>query len=355
MSNRKLASIRQINDIHPIEGKDRIALAIVDGWSVIIQKSEFNVGDKCVYIEIDSVLPERPEFEFLRKNDFRIKTMKMAGRLSQGICFPFTILPPGHYEIGDDVTEVLGIKQYVPTMDTDPETPVPVKKNPLMRFAWYRKLFYRKFDTAFPCEVSKTDETRIQNAPHLLSDPNKKWIATEKMDGTSGTWVLRKRKRIFPLGDKYEFVVASRNKRLPINDGSIYWKIEDQYNLCAKMLLMIGDHDWIAIQGECLGPKIQGNKYGVLAPQLFVFNVITPEGRMDSLKARQFCSYNDLPFVPILSESMTLPGTVDEVLSMADGPSQFASVPREGIVFRSEDGKQSFKAVSPKFLMHYDA
>lgn len=85
---RQLASIKVISDITPIEGKDRIVLATVDGWRVIVKKDEFRIGDKCVYIEIDSVLPEKPEFEFLRKNNFRIKTMKMAGCISSGICFP---------------------------------------------------------------------------------------------------------------------------------------------------------------------------------------------------------------------------------------------------------------------------
>lgn len=112
---RSLASIKTVSEIFPIEGKDRIVLAMIDGWSVIVKKGEFNVGDKCVYIEIDSVLPEREEFEFLRKGGFRIKTMNMAGVISQGICFPLSILPEkkdGEYETGeyvlpDTVNEVL--------------------------------------------------------------------------------------------------------------------------------------------------------------------------------------------------------------------------------------------------------
>lgn len=91
---RTLASIKTISDILPIESKDRIVLAMVDGWSVIVKKDEFHIGDSCVYVEIDSVLPEKPEFEFLRSKNFRIKTMKMAGVISQGICFPLSILPP---------------------------------------------------------------------------------------------------------------------------------------------------------------------------------------------------------------------------------------------------------------------
>ena len=115
---RALAYFFFINSIIPIEGKDRIVLATVLGWTVIVQK-DFNVGDKVVFAEIDSVFPEKPEFEFLRSKKFRIKTMKMAGVISQGIVFPLSILPEGEYNIGDDVTEILGITQYEPTMDKE--------------------------------------------------------------------------------------------------------------------------------------------------------------------------------------------------------------------------------------------
>jgi RNA ligase (TIGR02306 family) len=125
---RKLASIKTISSIMPIEGKDRIVLAMVDGWSVIVKKDEFQVGDKCVYCEIDSVMPETEQFEFLRSKKFRIKTMRMSGVVSQGICFPMSILPDGSYEIEQDVTEILGIKQYEDTMDVEPEIFTHTKK-----------------------------------------------------------------------------------------------------------------------------------------------------------------------------------------------------------------------------------
>ena len=85
---RKLASIQKIEWIRPIEGKDRIVLAGILGWQVIVKKDEFQVGDLCVYVEIDSQLPEKPEYEFLRPKKFRIRTMKMGGVLSEGICLP---------------------------------------------------------------------------------------------------------------------------------------------------------------------------------------------------------------------------------------------------------------------------
>ena len=198
MADRALAHIEKIDWIKPIEGKDRIALAGVLGWTVIIQKSDYKVGQKCVFCEIDSVFPEKPEFEFLRSKKFRIKTMKMSGVLSQGICFPLSILPKGNYEIGDDVTGIIGITQYEPTMDkeeiNDTENEKTVKKYPqfLMRWAWFRKLVLPKKQVkGFPGFISKTDETRIQNAPFYLEmDCN--YVATEKVDGQSGSFTLQR-------------------------------------------------------------------------------------------------------------------------------------------------------------------
>lgn len=181
---RQLASIKVVSDIAPIEGKDRIVLATVDGWRVIVKKDEFRVGDKCVYIEIDSVLPEKEEFEFLRKVNFRIKTMKMSGCISQGICFPLSILPERkkEYEVGEDVTDILGVRQYEPTMDTEKNIKVEKPKYPrwLMKIKWFRNLVLPKNRKGtFPSFISKTDETRIQNIPYILKD-KQEWVATDR-------------------------------------------------------------------------------------------------------------------------------------------------------------------------------
>lgn len=106
---RKLASIQTISEIHPIEGKDRIVLATVEGWHIIVQKSDFKVGDKCVLIEIDSVLPETPWFEFLRPKKFKIKTLKLSNTVSQGIAFPLSIFENYGNLIRDDDGNIIGV------------------------------------------------------------------------------------------------------------------------------------------------------------------------------------------------------------------------------------------------------
>lgn len=357
---RKLASIKTISEIMPIEGRDRIVLAMVDGWSVIVKKDEFRVGDKCVYVEIDSVLPETEQFEFLRSKKFRIKTMKMAGVISQGIVFPMSILPDGNYELEQDVTDILGIKQYEAAMDVEREpvdNSIPKKKYPkfLMRMKWFRKLVLpKKQAKGFPSFVSKTDEIRIQNAPFYLQD-NNPWVATEKIDGQSGTFFIKKEKGKHVWNkDTYDFGVCSRNLRIWSENDSSYWFVAKKYNLKSVLTNNLGDNDFLVIQGECVAPNVQGNKYKVKEPDLYVFNVITPAGRMGSEEAAVWCKNNGLKFVPIIDANCILPDSVKEVLEYAHGNSKIGNTLREGIVFRSKDGKQSFKAVDPLFLLKYD-
>lgn len=362
---RKLASIQKIEWIRPIEGKDRIELAGVLGYSVIIKKGEFSVGDLCVFCEIDSVLPEKPEFEFLRPKKFRIKTMKLGQAYSQGIVFPLDILPPkkkGNYERDEDVTEIMDIHQYEATMDKEPEELV-AKQNKtkwprfLMRFKWFRALVLpkKKKKGGFPSFVSKTDETRLQNMPWILED-KREWICTEKINGQSGTFALVRHKRPLPfLKDRFEYIVCSRNLRLGSPDNSSYWKVSERYKIENVLRNMIGDRDWIAIQGECIAPNVQGNMYHVNEADMYVFNLIYPTGRLGSVVAKSMIEQHGMKFVPILNEHYVLPDTIEEALDDATGQSTLLpSSIREGIVCRSKDGKLSWKCVSPEYLVRND-
>jgi len=363
--SRSLARVEKIIDIVPIEKYDRVEYATVLGWHVIVQKDQFKPGDLCVYVEIDSVMPaSNPEFQFLSKKAYRIKTQKMCGVLSQGICFSTSILDSTNLKgkkltEGMDVTEALGIVQYEATRDKDPETREEPKKGLakyMMRFKWYRKLSVKKTrnSSAFPSFISKTDETRIQNAPFYLKMDNK-YVVTEKVDGQSGTFYLKRHSRKLPfLKDKYEYGVCSRNMRLMYKDNTSYWQVSDRYKIENVLRNMIGDREWIAIQGECIGPSVQGNKYKVTECDLYVFNVIYPTGRLGSIVAKNMMEQHGLKFVPIISESIFLKGkSVDKVLAMAHGTSELYNTLREGLVFRTKDGKQSFKAVDPLFLLKH--
>ena len=361
MAERKLASIQRIESITPIEGRDFIVLAhLVNlGWQVIVKKDQFHPGDQCIFVEPDALMPEKPEFEFLREKKFRIKTMKMAGVLSQGICFPLDILPETYNPTpkdGTDVTEVLGIVKYDEYAESEPkEVKEPQRKYPswLMRWAWFRKLVLpsnRKV-RGFPAFLKKTDEERVQNCPEVLKD-KRMFAFTEKADGCSLTAALVKTKTWYGK-PTYEYILCSRTLRLWHDDNNHYWQASKRYVLPEVLKNMIGDYQWIAVQGECVGPKIQGNPYKLKEVDLLIFNIVTPEGRKNPMETQAMCSLHGLKPVPLLSVDI-LPDTVNEMLKMATGESVITKgVMREGLVLRSLDGEISFKAVSPDYLIKH--
>lgn len=314
------------------------------------------------------MMPDKPEFEFLRPKNFRIKTMKMGGVLSQGICFPLSILPQGSYSVGDDVTDIIGVKKY----DEYPEEPIPGKKHsPLRRFLFKHeltkplgRLIYgvkKEGKDDFPAFLEKTDETRIQCLPELFRSRKigDRWIGREKIDGQSATYYVVRKPKLFPfMWDRYEFGVCSRNRRLPKPDNSSYWDIARRYDIENVLRLLLQDEyrgaDFLAIQGEIIGPKIQGNKYHVYRNDFYCFNLVTPGGRVPCSYAEAQVGYYGLKWAPLVVYPYDLPETVEEVLAFADGESQIYPTRREGIVFRDRlNYNRSFKAVSNEFLLEH--
>jgi len=343
---RKLASIQEISAIDPIPGADAIEVARILGWNVVIRKGQFKPGDIVTYCEIDSLLPEREEFEFLRKNcfvnnygfkGFRIRTAKLRGQISQGIAFPLDILPNGQaYYIGEDVTELLGIQKY--------EKPIPMPARAMIR-------------GNFPAFIPKTDEMRIQAVPRVLErNAGKQFYVTEKLDGTSMT-VFR--------DAETGMHVCSRNMDLKPDyvhkwNGSSYWHYAVSHGL-EELLKTLGN---VALQGELIGPGIQDNRYQLQDYQYRVFNVYDIEnGRYMELQAmldmvEAFGLGKDF-LVPHVSE-IELSHSVDDLIEMAKGKSTLCDRPREGLVFRAipesidqELGRLSFKAINQDFLLKY--
>lgn len=357
---RKLASIQRIERIDPIPSCDNIGLAKVEGWQVIVRYDQFEPGDLCVYFEIDSLLPEKEVFEFMRPKSFRVKTMKMRGVFSQGLCMPLSILPPNTtYLVGDDVTDILGVTKYEPPTEAEHTRPTPAPKNPILAF--FNRLFRRKKCPAegapFPDFVSKTDETRVENMPWVLKKKDISFEAHEKVDGQSGTFFYRKQKRfgIFPADG---FGVCSRNYRWPKPDNSSYWAVAKRYRLrtiLPAILRAVDDgSSWICLQGECIGPGIQQNKYHLTSPDLYCFNLITEKsGKLDSLWAAELVADFGLTWVPLICEKYTLPDTVDELRSFVHGDSKLYPTLREGIVFRNYSHNLSFKCVDPAYLIKW--
>jgi hypothetical protein len=377
--NRMLAYVTEVLDIQPIPNYDRVELATVLGWKVIISKSDnIKIGDKVVYFEIDSKLPKQDErFSFLEKRHYKVKTIKMCGTISQGLVMPLTLFPElANAELNTDATKILKVKYSVEEdnkrKSNNPnakyESMVARKKKLfkkpwakwLMKRAWGRKLMFlffgRKKDNpkGFPSFISKTDEERVENQPWRIGD-NKPYIATEKLDGTSATYVLE-RKRF----GKYEYYVCSRNVRQKdinqacYHDTNVYWEMALKYNIENHLKNWLTSHPedkWVCIQGEIVG-NVQGNPLKLNDDDLYVFNFVTSSsGRYSSYSGKDIVSAWGIKWVPIIGE-VFMPDTMEQLKLLADGPSTVnPDVLREGYVYRSLDGKDSFKNVSRKFLL----
>ncbi len=374
---RKLAHIEKIEWKRPIEGADRIELVGVLGWQCISKKNEFQVGDLCVYIEIDSVVDKKnPDFAFLEKRNYRIRTMKMKGVISQGIVFPLSILPKKQWAVGDDVTSLLKITEVedeLPKQKTEGNLESLRQRHKalyqnkifrrLMRRRWFKVIALkiltpRKKQRDFPGWIVKTDETRLQNMPAVLEEyKGVPMIVTEKLDGTSTSFGLKKGKR-----KKYDFAICSRNvrqedlNRKSSHEDSVYHVIAGRYDIENVLTKILSDYNatTVVLQGETIGEAIQKNKYGLRGVDFYAFNLVIDGERVDSQKAADIVGAYGIKWVPILSTSFTLLPSVDEMITYADGQSTIADTLREGLVIRDHDNTVSFKCISNKFLLKHN-
>lgn len=380
---RALAYIVTIDSITPIEGADNIELAHIGGWNVVVKKNEFKEKDLGVFFEIDSKLPETEWSEFLRPKHFKIKTMKLGkfGVISQGLVLPMSILPSdSNCKLNDDVTELLGV-----TYSVEEDNKRKAKSNPdekynrmarrhpkLARKKWFRWLMKRDWGKRllfvflgkskdkpknFPDWIKKTDEERVENMKWVLEN-KEPFIKTEKIDGTSTTVFLDLTQK------KPDFGVCSRNVRqIDVDqknyhsqdiEGNVYWEMVIKYNMQSALENISKEHDVkrIVLQGETYGANLQGNPYKLDDRRFAAFNLIFDGVRLGSIEAKEILAKYDIPFVPIINENYILPDDFEEFKLTADGKSTVNDkCRREGFVYRSLDGQNSFKNVSREFLL----
>lgn len=381
---RALAYIVTIDEIKPIPNYDRVEHARVGGWWIIVRKGQFNVGDKALYIETDSLVPsDDRRFDFLESKHYKVKTIKMCKVYSAGLLMPLSEFPElKDKEVHEDVTKLLGIKYYVAEDNARKANTNPnVKYNNmcarnkelakkkwwkwLMKRMWGRKLLFvffgRKKDNPkkFPTWIKKTDEDRIENCMYMLDD-KEPYVVTEKIDGTSTTVFLDL------TGRKPDFGVCSRNVRQMDMDEenfcskdagvNVYWEMAIHYNMedALKKIAKERNAERVVIQGETYGESLQANPYKLKGREFAAFNLIIDGVRLGSLEARDILAKYDIPFVPIVNNYYILPDQdmFEEFKQSADGMSVInKKCKREGFVYRSQDGQRSFKNVSRKFLL----
>lgn len=364
MSERKLASIRRIINLSPIDGADNIELAVVDGWECIVKKGQFKIDDLCIYFEIGSFLPVIPEFEFLRKSSykkmldkegFHIKTFKLRRVISQGLALPMPLLgflPEGLKE-GDDITGAIGVVKY---------------ERPCKPFLGQPK---NPKEPNFPSFLIKTDQERIQNAwgyivrtrlqdiwdnvPGCTKD---EYEVTLKLHGTSCTYYLYEDK----------FGVCSRNFELDYDENHTFWKIAKELDIenTLRSIVKRLSYEGIALQGEVVGEGINSNFDNIKGHSFYLFDILKisngnackllPSDRMKCVP-----HLNGIKHVPVLDSNCNLAKfgsscdtnkfqALKDLISYADGPSINSPI-REGVVFKSLKSNFSFKVISNEYLL----
>jgi RNA ligase (TIGR02306 family) len=338
---RKLATIRKIDALDPIEGADKIEVATVGGWKVVAQKGLYQVGDLALYLEVDSWVPSKLAPFLTKPGHFpktfegiegeRLKTIRLRGQLSQGLLMPLDEVLPGTHSFGEDadVTEHFGIVKW--------EKPMPAQ-------------LAGQVKGNFPTLIPKTDQERAQNLKREIQsaiDGGLRFEITEKLEGSSMT--------VYMNGE--DFGVCSRNLDLKRDENNSFWATAIKYDIENRM--KAEGFDDIAIQGELIGPGVQDNIYKLTELEFRVFDIYSIKGGeyLTPQNRRHIVDVLGLKHVPVLVHTADLRDTlgitdVDGVLKFAEGKSTLFNTEREGIVFKQVDGGMTFKAISNKYLLN---
>ena len=403
---RKLASLQKITAIRPIEGADKIVAADVLGWTVVVGKDEFKVGDIAVYFEVDSWLDaSNPAFAGFEqrftnwgtKRGMRLKTIKLRKQLSQGLLMPLSKFPQladmhegspdMNAEVGLDVTDILKIEKWESAEEMRANNPSTANHS-----------------RAFPWFLRKTDQERVQNRIDAIAQTpdDETFEVTVKLDGSSMTvyYVGKKspmfetllaereerevaklgffKKAVYKLSrtlglvkrPEYLAGVCSRKVELPLDGDNHFSAYVREHGVVEKILATASPSDALAFQGELIAPSIQKNHEKVAGYEWHVFDVFDIEKNeyLSPILARMATEFSGLQYVPVLDRRMSLASfrheadasltaqesaraKVDNILAFAEGPGMNKGVLREGIVFKSNKRDFSFKAVSNSYLL----
>ena len=342
---RKLSSIQRIWKIEPIEGADKIELAHVLGWQCVVNKGQFQPMDTGVYFEIDSFLPIRPEFEFMRtssykKTDimgegFKLRTMRFRGQISQGLLLPISSFPelPADIELGKDVSEILGIRKWeIEERATTGGTVIG----------------------SLPYDIPHTDETRVQENPELIQEfAGLEYYISTKMDGSSHSIGI----------DENGLHVTGHNYEYKDDGSSSFFELVKTRGYQEKVESFVRENglSTLTIQGELCAPGIQQNRLRLVKPEWYVFTVRENSKRVGLNRMLEICAALGFEHVPIEEIGTDLPSkypTVESLLERADGEYPNGGK-KEGIVIRPTEpvfcplisASLSMKVVSNKYLL----
>lgn len=397
---RELCYLVRVDDIKPIEGRDRVSCAVVGGWTLMVRKDDFKPGDIGIYFEVDSRTPETPPFEFLASKKYKIKVQKYktpSGQFwSQGLLmhpkdFNWTVQLDGTikddkgkiHNVEDEsrfLTKQLGViyaddedNERKGVKENNTATILRYKKllkkfpfRQLMRYSWTRSILLsllgrkKKKKCSWPSHIAaKTDVERLQNAMFILQDKSP-YVATEKVDGASFSAMAE----IGKFG-KITYYCCSRNvvfkdpNQKCFYDKNVYFEMFEEYHLKDILTKLLKDYNLknVAIQSELFGDGIQKRDYSMKNGhhEIRVFHIVSSGVKFPMDKVVEICDKYDLPHVPIINDNYIFPDTIEEVQEYVENePSLIDGLPKEGIVFYDkETGQRYVKFVSPEFLLKY--
>lgn len=414
-NERELCYLVTIDSIEPIEGKDRVECARVGGWTIMVRKGQFKPGDLGIYFEIDSKVPETEPFDFLASKHYKIKTQRYkAGDghfYSQGLLmhpadfdWKLTTEPSDGVAIVDNydeahrvddesrfLTKTLGVvyavaednKRKAKSVDKYQHMSQRLGKKasaPMYKWLykrdWGKRILYlvygkkkdnpKRFPTQFE-HIKPTDQERCENMTWVLKDKTP-YIVTQKCDGSSATYILARTHKVF--GKKFEYFVCSRNVRQfdvsqeCFHEENYYWMAEFKYHIRNFLEDYLDKHpelDYVCVQGELCGPKIQKNPHGLKELHFYAFHMIDSKcGKYDIREAKRIWNEYGLESVPIMKDDFIMPDDFEEFKLMADGFYDSSvcegqtNKAREGFVYyKTSDPNFSFKNVSRQYLMEH--
>jgi RNA ligase (TIGR02306 family) len=304
----KLASIETVVSSVPHPAADSLDIIKVLGWQCVTKRGQFSDGQRVVFIPIDTLLPDAPWSAFLKKGDkpIRLRTIKLRGEYSQGLVLPVDVLPEGvqGWNIGADVGGELGVKKY--------EKEVPAQLSGEAAGAFPQYLAAKTDEDNGLSNLNLVEQvllTQVQQALHI----------TQKLDGSSCTIIVK---------DGVIEHVCSRNVDLKESEANAFWR-------AARRAVIAGFHEFTGIvQGELMGPGIQGNQLGLEQPNLFVFQINTRGRWLESNESIAHSIWMGFSHVPTISTQKHFTHTLESLQELADAQVLPDGKPAEGIVVR---------------------
>jgi RNA ligase (TIGR02306 family) len=326
----KLASIELISDIQPHPNADKLDLAKVLGYTCIIEKGKYKVGDAVVLIQPDTVLPDESWAEVFKKKSNRVKAIRLRGCWSFGIVMPVAtffddVKSVMDFAPGTEVSHLIGVTKY--------EAPQP-----------------QQLDAKghLPFGLGKTDEERYQN---ILDLPFGEVVdVTLKIDGQSATYYCHKDRQT----GEWTTGICSRSLEMKPECSNNYTNIDRKYGILNNLQDYCKFHDVsLALRGEIYGNGIQGHgnnphakmPLNFAAFSVYNFDTFQYENAGDEHYYANVCHRIGIPVVDHVEKAVLTPELIKHY---AEDISEINGRAFEGVVIKHSTG--SFKIIN----MSYD-